>query len=191
VKQDIDSGEMKLNKKTTIISTIIIVALVALVAIVLKSGSVKPKNVLKILPEHIDLQIKDFVYTEVGESNSKWEVKADTAQYIKKQNLAIFDKVQAKLTTADGKIYKMTGDKGQMLTDVKDVEIRGNVVIISDSGDRFSTDYLKYSDAEKKLYTDAPVVIENKRMKLKGVGLTIYMNTGELNLSSMVKARIK
>jgi LPS export ABC transporter protein LptC len=85
----------------------------------------------------------------------------------------------------------MTGDKGQMLTDVKDVEIRGNVVIISDSGDRFSTDYLKYSDAEKKLYTDAPVVIENKRMKLKGVGLTIYMNTGELNLSSMVKARIK
>jgi LPS export ABC transporter protein LptC len=146
---------------------------------------------LKILPEHIDLQIKDIVYTEVGESNSKWEVKADTAQYIKKQNLAIFDKVQAKLTTADGKIYKMTGDKGQMLTDVKDVEIRGNVVIISDSGDRFSTDYLKYSDAEKKLYTDAPVVIENKRMKLKGVGLTIYMNTGELNLSSMVKARIK
>jgi len=182
---------MKLNKKATIISAVIIVALIAVVGTLIKNSSVRPKNVLKILPDHIDLQIKDFVYTEVGEANSKWEVKADTAQYIKKQNLAIFDKVRAKLTTADGKIYNMTGDKGQMLTEKKDVEIRGNVVIVSGSGDRFSTDYLKYSDAEKKLYTDAPVVMENKRMKLKGVGLTIYMNTGELNLSSLVKARIK
>jgi len=182
---------MKLNKKTTIISIVIILVLIAVVGAFIKSDVVKPKNALKILPEHIDLQIKDFVYTEVGEANSKWEVKADTAQYIKKQDLAIFEKVRAKLTTADGKTYVMTGDKGQMLTDKKDVEITGNVIIISDSGDRFSTDYLKYSDAQRKLYTDAPVVMENKRMKLKGVGLTIYMDTGELNLSSMVKARIK
>jgi LPS export ABC transporter protein LptC len=182
---------MKLNKKATIISAVIIIALIAVAVAFIKGSSVGPKNVLKILPDHIDLQIKDFVYTEVGEANSKWEVKADTAQYIKKQNLAIFDKVRAKLTTADGKIYTMTGNKGQMLTDKKDVEIRGNVVIVSDSGDRFSTDYLKYSDAEKKFHTDAPVIMENKRMKLKGVGMTIFMNTGELNLSSMVKARIK
>jgi LPS export ABC transporter protein LptC len=183
---------MKLNKKVIIISAlIIVVALITVVGVVIKSSIVRPKNVLKILPDHIDLQIKDFVYTEVGEGNSIWEVKADTAQYIKKENLALFDKVRAKLTTADGKIYNMTGDKGRMLTDKNDVEIRGNVVIVSDSGDRFSTNYLKYSDAEKKFYTDAPVIMENKRMKLKGVGLTIFMNSGVLNLSSQVKARIK
>ena len=182
---------MKLNKKTVIISVIIIVAIIAVVGFLIKSGKVRPEKALKILPENIDVQIKGFDFTEVGEGNSKWEVKADTVQYIKKQNLAIFDKVRAKLTTADGKIYTMTGDKGQMLNDAKDVEIKGNVVIVSDSGDRFTTDYLKYSDAQKKIYTDAPVLMENKRMKLRGVGLTIYMNTGELNLSSGVKARIQ
>lgn len=150
----------------------------------------KPKNIIKILPDNVDLQIKDFIYTEVGEANSKWEVKAENAKYIKKQNLALFDHVKIKLTTSEGKIFIMTGDKGQMLTDKKDIQIKGNVVIISDKGDRLSTNYLNFSDAEKKVYTYAPVTIENKKMKIKGTGLTLYIKTGELNLSSLVKAKI-
>jgi len=150
----------------------------------------KPKNIIKILSDQVDLQIKDFIYTEVGEDNSKWEVKAESAKYIKKENLALFDRVKIKLTTSAGKVFIMTGDKGQMLTDKKDIQIKGNVVIVSDKGDRFSTDYLNFNDAEKKFYTDAPVTIENKKMKIKGTGLTLYINTGELTLSSMVKAKI-
>jgi len=159
----------------------------------------KPKNIIKILSDQVDLQIKDFIYTEVGEDNSKWEVKAESAKYIKKENLALFDRVKIKLTTSAGKVFIMTGDKGQMLTDKKDIQIKGNVVIVSDKGDRFSTDYLNFNDAEKKFYTDdaekkfytdVPVTIENKKMKIKGTGLTLYINTGELTLSSMVKAKI-
>lgn len=183
---------MKLSKKKIIALSVSIVVLAAAVIIAVLAGNItdKQKNVLKILPDHVDLQIKDFLYTEVGEANSKWEVKAETAQYRKKQNLALFDKVQIKLTTTEKKVYVMTGDKGQMLTDKKDIEIKGNVVIIAESGDRFTTDYLKYSDAEKKFYTDAPVMMENKQMKIKGKGLTLFMNTGELNLLSSVKAKI-
>jgi LPS export ABC transporter protein LptC len=144
---------------------------------------------LKALPD-VDLQIKGFNYMEVGEANAKWEVKADTATYNKKQNLAVFDRVQIKLTTSDGKVFVMSADKGRMFTDKKNIEIKDNVVIISDTGDKFSTDHLNYNDAEKKFYTDAPVTMENKRMKITGVGLTLFMNTGELNLSSLVKAKI-
>ena len=180
---------MKLNKKKVILLSILVIVLAAAVVIgyVIRD---KPKNILKILPDQVDLQIKDFVYTEVGEANSKWEVKAQTAQYNKKQNVAVFDRVQIKLTTVEKKVYVMTGDKGQMLTDKKDIEIKGNVAIVSESGDRFTTDYLKYSDAEKKFYTDAPVSMENKHMKITGTGLTLFTNTGELNLKSSVKAKI-
>ena len=185
--------KMKLNKRTVILLSVLVfvMALAAVTAVVIRNVINKPKNILKVLPDNVDLQIKDFVFTEVGEANSKWEVKAKTAQYDKKQNLAVFDRVQIKLTTAENKVYTMTGDKGRMQTEKKDIEIKGNVVIMSDSADRFTTDYLKYSDVEKKFYTDAPVTMENKKMKITGVGLTIFMNTGELNLSSSVKARIK
>ncbi len=183
---------MKLNKKKVILLSILVIVLASVFVIgyVIRNISDKPKNILKNMPDHVDLQIKDFVYTEVGEANSKWEVKAQTAQYNKKQNFAVFDRVQIKLTTAEKKVYVMTGDKGHMLTDKKDIEIKGNVAIVTESGDRFTTDYLKYSDAEKKFYTDAQVFMENKKMKIKGTGLTLFMNTGELNLSSAVKAKI-
>jgi LPS export ABC transporter protein LptC len=184
---------MRVSKKTIIISSIIIVFVAVVIATVtiVKLNETKSKNLVKILSDNVDLQMKGFVYTEVGEGDSQWEVKAETATYYKKQNLALFDKVQIKLTMSDGKVYLMTGDKGQMLTDKKDLEIKGNVVITSAAGDKFSTDYLNFNDAEKKFYTDAPVTMENKRMKIKGVGLTLFINKGQLNLSSMVKAKIK
>ena len=182
---------MKLSKKTIIISSIVVVLIAILITAVaiIKIKVNKPGNLLKALPD-VDLKIKGFVYTEVGEANVKWEVTAETATYSKKQNLAVFDRVQIKLTTSDGKVFIMKGDKGLMFTDTKNIEIKDNVVIISDTGDKFSTDHLSYNDAEKKFYTDAPVTMENKRMKMTGVGLTLFMNTGELNLSSLVKAKI-
>ncbi len=84
----------------------------------------------------------------------------------------------------------MSADKGQMFTKEKNIEINGNVVITSDNNDRFTTDHLSYNDAEKKFYTDAPVTMENKRMKLTGTGLTLYINDGNLSIPSMVKAKI-
>ncbi len=149
----------------------------------------KPVNLLKALPD-VDLKIKGFNYTDVGEANAKWEVKADTATYDKKQNLAVFDRVQIKLTTSDGKVFEMSADKGRMFTDKKNIEIENNVVIISDTGAKFSTDHLSYNDAEKKFYTDAPVTMGNKSMKITGRGLTIFINKGELSIPSMVKATI-
>jgi len=183
---------MKLSRKTIIISSVVIVFLLVLIAIaaIVRVNVNKPKNLLKVLQESVDLQIKGFVYTEVGEANIKWEVKAEIATYDKKQNLAVLEMVKIKLTTANGKVFEMSADRGQMLTKKKNIEIRGNVIISSDNGDKFSTDHLNYNDAEKKFYTDAPVTMENRRMKITGKGLTLFMNKGELNIPSMVKARI-
>jgi LPS export ABC transporter protein LptC len=183
---------MKFSKKAVIIFSVAIVFLVILIAVVavIKTNISKPKDLLKVFQDSVDLRIKGFVYTEVGDANAKWEVKAETATYEKKQNLALFDKVQIKLTTSDGKVFEMTADEGRMLIKEKNIEIKGNVVINSENGDKFFTDYLNYSDAEKKFYTEAPVTMENKRMKITGRGLVLFINKGELNIPSMVKAKI-
>lgn len=183
---------MKLNRKTIIISSIIflLVALSIVIATVIKSNLQKPSNLLKVLQDNVDLQIKGFVYTEVGEHNVKWEVRSETATYDKKNNLAVLEMVKIKLTTAGGNVFEMRADQGRMLTKEKIIEIKGNVVITSDEGDKLSTDHLSYNDGQKKFYTDAPVAMENKRMKLTGKGLALYLNRGELSVPSMVKAKI-
>lgn len=183
---------MKLSRavKITVAVIIVLILACAIVFAIYKVGVEKKSNIIKILPDEADVRIQDFVYTEVGKENIRWEVKAKTAQYQKKLNLALFDHVQIKLTTQEGKVFLMTGDEGRMQTDTKDVEIKGHVVVTSDTGDKFSTDYLRYSDAQKKIYTDAAVMMESRQMRIQGVGLSIFMNKGELLLSSGVRAKI-
>lgn len=183
---------MRLSRKKIIISSIVIIVLMVVIAVVaiIKLDTIKPKNMLKILQDSVDLQIKGFVYTEVGNSNAKWEVKADTATYDKTKNLVALDKVYIKLTTSDDRTYEMTADKGQMETEKKIIEIIGNVVITSDQGDRFLTDRLNYNDSEKKFYTDAPVIMQNKQMRITGKGMSLYMDKGELAIPDKVKATI-
>lgn len=184
---------MKLNGKTIIISLIIVVSIALLI---IGAGKIKakannkPSNLLASLQDNVDLQIKGFVYTEVGKAKAKWEVKAESATYDKKQNLAVMDKVQIRLTTSDGKVFTMSADKGRIQTEKKNIEIDKNVVIVSDNGDKFFTDHISYSDAEKKIYTDAPVTMENRRMKMTGRGLILFMDKGELSIPSSIKARI-
>ena len=188
----IRAREIKLNKKAKIIAALVFALVIALVVTaIIGISRGKPENILKALPEQADLEIKGFVFTEVSESGSRWEVRADNATYQTKENLAVFDNVRIKLDTNDGKVYTMTADGGQMLTDRKDIEIKGNVVITSNTGEKFTTDYLNYSDEQKKFYTDAPVTMESERMTIKGTGLTLFVKKGELNLNSMVKAEIK
>lgn len=157
-------------KKRTIFITIVIAAVVSAVTVVLvmKNYHSSQSKLLKIMSDNVDLQVKDVNYTDVGDSGLKWEVKADSANYVKSENIAILDKIRVKLVMPDGKTFIMTGDKGKLHTDTKDMEISGNVEVISEKGDRLTTDILKYSGSEQRIYTEGAVKMENARMQVRG-----------------------
>lgn len=183
---------MEKKKKRVLAGLVIILVIVAVGAVwIVKNQLKSAETVLKIMPDDADFRMKDFVFTEVGHQQMRIEVRADTAEYIKKQNLAIFDQVHIKLTTKEGRVFVMTGDRGEMDTKSKALKIEGNVVILSDANDRFTTEYLQYEDSGKRIFTDAPVTMENDRMNIRGIGLQVYISRGELTLSSAVRARIR
>jgi LPS export ABC transporter protein LptC len=150
-----------------------------------------PKQALRIMAENVDLQVQNVTYTDVGSSGEKWEVKADSARYMRGEKIALFDRVAVKLILADGQTFHLTGDQGRLKTDLKDMDITGNVVILSDRGDRFTTERLRYVHAEKKIFTTDPVFMENDRLKVRGVGLTLRLDSRDLKLSSRVQAETK
>ena len=63
---------------------------------------------LKILPDKVDLQAKDVLYTEVGRGDVKYEIRAKTVLYLKKENTADFEDVNVKVIMPKGKIYTIT-----------------------------------------------------------------------------------
>jgi LPS export ABC transporter protein LptC len=178
------------NKKAIIIGSMVFLVLAAVVFLILRAEYSSEDNRIKILSDNIDLQVRDVLYTDVADTGLKWEIIADTAKYMKNENLAVFDNLKIKVIMQDGKTFVMTGKSGRMNTETKNIEISGNVTIVSDQGDRLTTDILKYSGSEKRFYTDSPVVMENAGMQVRGTGMTLSLNDRGVSLLSKVKARI-
>lgn len=183
---------MKLKKRTLIVTvSIILVVSAASAMLVMKNNNASQSKLLNIVTDNVDLQVKNLSYTDVGDSGLKWEVKADSANYVKSGNIAVLEKIRVKLVMSDGKIFFMKGDKGKLYTDTKDMEISGNVEIISDKEDRLTTDFLKYSGSEQRIYTEGAVKMENARMQVKGVGMSLSLADKDVTLLSRVRANIR
>jgi LPS export ABC transporter protein LptC len=180
---------MKTKRKTVIIVAIlaVILSVAAILSIGLLRGSPE-KALLKIMSDRVDLQVKNVRYTEVGDSGMTWEIRADTARYLKKENLALFDQVTVRLVMKDDRVFVMNGDRGRFNTLSRDMEIEGNVGIVSENGDRFTTDRLLYRDARKQIETDRPVIMENGSVRISGVGMIFSLDEKKVTLLSRVRA---
>ncbi|MDO8721972.1 MAG: LPS export ABC transporter periplasmic protein LptC, partial [Syntrophales bacterium] len=183
---------MKFQKKTFILAGLAAaLVLSATVIFFFKESGISPENLLNITSDRADLEVRNALYKELGDDGSKWEIQAEKASYNKKKNLAFFDKIEVKLFLSSGKHVVMKGETGQMNTATKDMQINGKVGITSSSGERFKTDYLHYSYADKRLHTDAAVLMETPRMQIRGVGMSFSLKNRDVVLLSKVRARIK
>jgi LPS export ABC transporter protein LptC len=146
------------------------------------------EGTLKILTDDADVRIQNAHYTEVTDSGTVWEIDAASVRFVRKDNLAYFDKVRIKLTLEDGKSYILTGDKGVLHTDTRNAELRGDVTVTSSRGWRFDTEALKYSDADQVVRADTDVKLKSPKLEIQGVGMSVYLKTEEVKLSSKVNA---
>lgn len=186
---------MKAKKRTkTIVGFIVLAVIIGIAGIAvffIIEKNKTPENLLKILPDKVDLQIKNVHYTDITESGMKWEITADMARYIKKDNVALFEKITVKFITEEGKTFLLTADKGHLKTDIKDMDVTGNVKIISNNSDTFMTNDLHYSNSGRTFHTKAPIVMENRRIKIIGKGMSLSLKDENLTLLSSVKAQIR
>lgn len=179
---------MKTRRKTVLILVVLVVVISAAVIITINIPKEPEKALLKVMSDQVDLQVRNIRLTEVGDSGMKWEIMADTARYQKKDNLALFEKLKIKLVTKDDRTFVMTGDRGRLNTESRDMEIEGNVEIVSDSRDHFKTDRLRYLNAAKRIETEGSVVMENESIRVSGVGMTISLEERKMALLSQVRA---
>jgi LPS export ABC transporter protein LptC len=180
---------MMTKRRKTLLILLAAAAMVLIVAVLWLGVRKEPeKALLKIMADRVDLQVRNVRYTEVGDSGMKWEVMADTARYQKKDNLAFFETLTVRLVMKDGSIYRMNGDKGRFNTEARDLEIEGHVVIVSPRGERFTTDRLRYWNADKRIETDSPVLMEGRGVRVSGVGMVLSIPQEKVSILSQVRA---
>jgi LPS export ABC transporter protein LptC len=181
-------GMIKTGRKTVLIVVVLAAVLSAVAIVIVSMPKETGKETIKIKSDYVDLQVRNVRFTEVGDSDMTLEITADMARYQKNEKLAFFEKPAVKLLLKDGRTFIMTGDKGRLNTDSKDIEIEGHVRIVTEKGDRFVTDRLRYSNAAKLIETEGSVVMESKNIRVSGVGMTLSLEEKKVALLSRVRA---
>ena len=133
-----------------------------------------------------DYRIKEVELQEEMKDGVTWQLQADQAEAYEKTGRTLLRKVRIRIQEPD-RSWTVTGDEGEMAQESKNVELRGNVILISSDGLRLETTRLRWDADAKRAWTDEPVTLHQKGAVVQGQGLDARV--GERNTE--IKGRIR
>lgn len=142
-----------------------------------------PLEVLEALPKQVDLSLEKLHYTQNEEGRRSWTLDADKAEYRRDDGQAVLDVVQLVLYESGqfGEI-KLTADHGLLRQEEQQVEIWGNVVVVTARGEQLYTERLRYDGQQRLIKSDEKIRLLSPRMELTGTGLLADLDHGLLQL---------
>ncbi len=153
-----------------------------------KSSTEKSDGNSSRLPANIDLTLKNAVFSEMRDGSAVWELTAKTTEYDQNGAVAYLTGIRMQFNdTAYGKIV-VTAGKARYSTDTKDVQMRENVVVTTDTGANFKTGSLDYNSATSSFSTAEPVQFHQNRLYLKATGIKMFLNDKKARFPEKVDA---
>ena len=140
-------------------------------------------------PKGVDMQIGDIHYEQTDKHASKeWELDAKSAQYFKGENKIVLQSIELTFFSDGGKVYKLTADDGVLYTDSKDVNVSGNVVVLTEEGYHVQANSFRYDAEERKIVTNDRIRLRSKELVMTGKGMVVDLEEEKLYVLEEVKA---
>ncbi len=127
----------------------------------------------------------------------EWELWADRAVRPRDNAQWTAQKVKVNFFANNGVMYTVTGERGQIDPEKKDIKIEGDVVTHSSNGYVFKTQSVDYDSSVRKLVSPGAVEMLGPRDKnggdihLTGGALDADFGTNEINITRNVRAHRK
>ncbi len=153
--------------------------------------SAKKEGVPKVSSENADMSLEKIRLVEDKHGRKTWELEAKTVQQNNDDNVMTLDEPKVTYYTEEGRVIVVTGTKGKVKQDSKDMELTGNVKLTSSDGYTLKTNSLSYSHQNRKVTTADPVEIEGDQMHLVGQGMQVDMETQTFKVFNRVKTQWK
>lgn len=127
-------------------------------------------TVIKEQPAGI-VTMKGFHLVQTLNGDKRLEVKADEAEVYEREKIIKFYNVSAKYFETDKETSNLTSKKGTINTVTNDMEVAGNVVLITKDNSKLETSELKWIDKASKLKTDKIVRVTKGDNVMTGIGM--------------------
>ena len=125
----------------------------------------------EIVSSQADQQIKEIHIQEDGKLGAyRWSLDAERAESFPGTGKTLLRKVTIGVEEPSRR-WKVTSDEGDLVQETRDVELRGNVVLVSSEGLRVETTILRWVNADGRAWTEQPVTIYRSGGVVTGTGL--------------------
>src|ERR1043166_7290253 len=136
-----------MRKAPFIILTLVVVFLSVVVGVLVHRARGPRKLPSEPATTSADYRLKQIHLQEQGRDGSRWQLDAEYSETFEEQNKTTMKKVIVKVDRVvkgdtTPRSWSVTGDEGDLNQETKDVQLRGNVVLVSSDGLRLETDRL-------------------------------------------------
>jgi LPS export ABC transporter protein LptC len=125
----------------------------------------------------------------VGDSSGVkgWELDAREARHFLGGKTTMLEGIEAAFYIENGGVIRLKGDHGEIHHGTRDIELQGNIVILTSDGYRLMTDGLQYVDKARQITSSQRVDIEGQGLQVMGKGMSIDLATGRLTMGGRVE----
>ena len=152
--------------------------------------AVAPANEAPPQPQGADYRIKDVHINETLKGDLRWQLDAEEAEIFDDQKKTQMRRVKVTVFQKS-RVWVVTGDEGEMQNETRDVTVRGNVVVTSDDGLRFTSEDLHWKTDAKRLWTDGPVTVVKGQTTITGRGFSSEIEAERALIRARVRVLIK
>jgi LPS export ABC transporter protein LptC len=145
----------------------------------------------KIVFEGADSRIEKIRFVEEKQGQKTWELEAKAIQQYQGQNVMILEDVKVNFFMKDGRTLTLSGNRGKVYQDTKNMELEGNIVVNSSEGYHLKTNSMTYNHQEKKIRTPDQVELDGEKIWMKGRGVLVDLEAQTVQVLHEVKTRWK
>src|SRR6266850_2779509 len=167
--------EIAMRKAPLIILSLVVVFLSVVVGVLVHRARTPRAIATEPAASNADYRLKRVRLQETGRDGSRWQLDAEYSETFEERNTTSMKKVTIKVdqpskNATSARSWTVTGDEGDLNQETKDVELRGNVVLVSSDGLRLETDRLRWDSDAQRAWTEDPVVIYRAGAVVRGTG---------------------
>ena len=149
------------------------------------------EKVPNISTDGADHRLEKIRFVEEKHGKKTWELEAKAIYQYQGQNILLLEDVKVIYYAKDGRSFTLSGDKGKVHQDSKDMELVGNVILTSTDGYRLKTKSMTYQHLSKQVRTPDPVEFEGEQIHLTGKGMLVDMEAKTFKVLSQAKTQWK
>ncbi|MFQ6112083.1 MAG: LPS export ABC transporter periplasmic protein LptC, partial [Nitrospinota bacterium] len=92
----------------------------------------------------LDLRLENVNLVETKDGQKEWELWADRARVYRKRGVTKLDNVRVVVYPEDRKPIRVRSERGTLYNKSRDMELEGNVVVVSEEGYTLTTQRLRW-----------------------------------------------